>query len=615
MKQVLPIFLATVFCAGIVSAQPAQQQKPAQQPATQQPATQQQQPVQQRPATPFEISEYGVDFRADPRLIVVMAALEAAGFNPLPAGGAPSTFRAKLRKDLANLDPDLRQRLQTFYDRNKLPAPATAADQAARYVSLALALGPPPSLEPPPRSDDLPSGLLEVLDFAPLVQEFYRRSGIDEQLVNYTRAYQAEGDRLRAPTTEMVRSLLTYLHTRPLTSSQERVEVKNPNNKKTNEKRYTFRQKERRFFILPDLLAPRGAINFRIIGDDYYAIVPEGTDPSSSELRRAYLQYVIDALMLRFNKEIAERREPIKQLMSERQKVTGADSSPDVFLTVSRSLVAAADARYDEVRRSELLSRDARAKLSAAKTEAERQAIGKSALADLSAIQDETVARLADEYEKGAVLSFFFADQLKGIESAGFDLANFFPDMIASFDPARELKRPAEYAEARQRALAAREARAAARKAASEVVTENNPRDAALVRDLASIEDTLRNKDYNDAETRLRELLKEYPREPRIFFALGQTASLAAMDATDEQVQVERLNRALGHYRMAIAASSPETDKAILSRAHESMGRINAFLDNTAEAVKAFDEAIKIGNVPNGAYREALEGKKKLTQP
>ncbi|HJT68252.1 MAG TPA: hypothetical protein VJ749_17475 [Pyrinomonadaceae bacterium] len=608
MKQVLLIVLATILGATIVSPQIKQQ-------PTQQPPAQQQRPVQQRPATPFEVSEYGVQFESDPRLVVVMAALDAAGFDPAP-GSTPSAFRTKLRKDLANLDPDLRHRLQVFYERNKLPAPATPADEAARYVSLALALGPPPGLEAPARSDDLPQGLLEVLDFAPLVQEFYRRSGIDEQMVNYVRAYQAEGDRLRAPTTEMVRSLLTYLHTRPLTFSQERVEIKNPD-KKSKEKRYEFREKQRRFLILPDLLAPRGAINFRIIGDDYYAIVPEGTDPASSELRRAYLQYVIDALVLRFNKEIAERREPIKQLLNERQKA-GAQTSPDVFLTVTRSLVAAADARYDELRKREALGFDTRTKLSAAKTEADRSTTTKSAQAELSAIQDETVARLADEYEKGAVLSFFFSDQLKGIENAGFDLANFFPDMIASFDPAREAKRPAEYAEARQRALTARAARLAARKAEAEgngASGATSVRDAALVRDLAAIEDTLRNKDYNEAEARLRELLKEYPREPRIFFALGQTASLAAMDATDEQVQVERLNRALGHYRMAIAAASPEDDKAILSRAHESMGRINAFLDNTAEAVKSFDEAIKIGDVRGGAYREALEGKKKLTQP
>jgi hypothetical protein len=446
-----------------------------------------------------------------------------------------------------------------------------------------------------------------------LVQEFYRRSAIDEQLVGYVRAYQAEGDRLRGPTTEMVKSVLNYLHTRPITSSQERVEIKNPDKKKKDTK-YEMREKERRFLILPDLLAPRGAINFRIIGDDYYAVVPEGTDPASSELRRAYLQYVIDALVLRFNKDIAQRREQVKLLLTERQKA-GGQVSPDVFLSVSRSLVAAADARYDDLRKREALSRDSRARLAAAKTEADKAAISKTALAELAAIEDETIARLADEYEKGAVLSFFFAEQMKGIESSGFDLANFFPDMIASFDPAREARRPAEYADARQRAVAAREARLAARKASDETNSATSGRDAALVRDLASIEDTLRNKDYNEAEARLRELLKEYPREPSIFFALGQTASLAAMDATDEPVQVERLNRALGHYRMAIAASSPEEDKAILSRAHESMGRINAFLDNAAEAVKSFDEAIKIGDVRGGAYREALEGKKKLTQP
>ena len=62
-------------------------------------------------------------------------------------------------------------------------------------------------------------------------------------------------------------------------------------------------------------------------------------------------------------------------------------------------------------------------------------------------------------------------------------------------------------------------------------------------------------------------------------------------------IQAERLNRALGQYRLAVQASSPESDKAILSRAHESMGRINAFLDNKKEAMKEFDEAIKIGDV------------------
>src|SRR4029079_17273961 len=393
----------------------------------------------------------------------VMAALDTAGLDTTPTGRQPSAFRTKLRKDLANLDSTLREKMKTFYERNRLPAPATPADQAARYVSLALALGVVPSLDAPARSEDLPAGLLEVLDFAPLVQEFYRRSGIAERMVDYVRAYQAEGDRLRGPTTEMVRSLLTYLHTRPLTTSSERVEVKNPSNK-SKQKTYTFKEKERRFLILPDLLAPRGAINFRIIGDDYYAVVPEGTDPTSSELRRAYLQYVIDALVLRFNKDIAARRDQIKQLINDRQKANG-QTSPDVFLTVSRSFVAAADARYDEVRRIEALTQNARARLQAEKDEKKRASIGAETIAETKAIQDETVARLADDYEHGALLSFFFAEQLKGVETAGFDVANFFADMMASFDPAKETKRPDEYAEARKRAQAEREQRLAARRA------------------------------------------------------------------------------------------------------------------------------------------------------
>ena len=600
------LITTTILCAcGIVFSQTT----PTPTPPPQRP--------QQRPASTFQLAGYGIDFQADPRLIVMMAALEAAGWNALPAGRAPSAFRAMVRKDLADLDPQLRERLRVFYERNLLPAPATPADQASRYVSLALALTPAPSLDAPERSDDLPSGLLEVLDFAPLVREFYRRSGIEDKMVTYVRAYQAEGDRLRGPTTDMVRGLLTYLHTQPMTFSTERVEVKSPTAKKNQEKKaYTFRQKDRRFFIQPDLLAAPGAINFRIIGDDYYAIVPEGTDPTSSELRRAYLQYVIDALVLRFNKDIAARRDQLRQLINDRQKANGQVST-DVFLTVSRSLVAAADARYDELRRIDTLTKNARARMQSEKDEKVRASIGAETIAETKAIQDETIARLADDYERGALLSFFFADQLKGIETAGFDIANFFPDMMASVDTAKEAKRPQEYAEARKRALAAREQRLAARRAETSSTTTDpgNQRNAELVKELSSVEEILRLKDYNGAETRLKALLPSFPREPRIFFALGQTSSLAATDAIDDSTRDERLGRALTNYRLALEASSPETDKAVMSRAHEAIGRINAFLENKTEALKHFEEAIKIGDVRGGAYKEALEGKRRLVQP
>ena len=185
--------------------------------------------------------------------------------------------------------------------------------------------------------------------------------------------------------------------------------------------------------------------------------------------------------------------------------------------------------------------------------------------------------------------------------------------MITSFDPVREGKRLTENAEARQRARTAREARLAARRADVEspvVYSEAEAsRSASLVRKLAEIEDILRLKDYPNAETRLKGLLADYPREPRIFFALAQTASLAAADATDENVQAERLNRALGNYRLAVQAASAETDRPLLCRAHEAMGRMHAFLENTDEAAKEFDEAIKICRWRGTTYSDAVEGK------
>ncbi|MGB9179819.1 MAG: hypothetical protein WCB68_11290 [Pyrinomonadaceae bacterium] len=581
------------------------------------------QTTQTRTGSSLDLAEYGVGIQVEPRLVVMMAALDAAGFDPTPAGKEPNTFRAQIKKDQANLDPDLRRRLHDFFERNNRQlASASPAQQAARYVSLAYVLGPPPTLEAPERSDDLPGGILEVLDFAPLVREFYQKSGMDERLKNYVRLYQAEGDQMKTRTAEMVRAVLSYLHTRPTLTTLERVRVQSltatGKQKKNAQQATTVRERDRRFYIVPDLLAASGTINFRIIGDDYYAIAPLGTDPAASEIRRGYLQFVIDPLILRFNKDIAARRADFKQLVDERAK-TGANVSPDLFLTISRSLVAAADARMEGLQRLQVLARETRSAVDATKEQAAREKILKAAQVKLTAIEDDTTAQLADAYEDGALLAFHFADQLRDVESSGFDIANFITDMITSFDPARELKRPAEYAGARERALAARKARATQRAANDETPEETSPdaaRRAALVKNLVVVDEMLRLNNYAAADEKLKALMQEYPGEARIFFALARSASISAQDAIDESVQSERLNRALANYRFAIQSASPDTDRALISRAHEAMGRIFEHFEQKDEAIKEFDAAMQTGkDVAGSAYKEAQEGKNRLSQP
>src|ERR1051325_10478638 len=605
------ILLITIVGVAAVTAEAQPTAKPSPSPAASS--------VQTRPSASFELSEYGVQLQPDARLIVMMAALDAAGFDPTPPGKEPSAFRKLVRKDQENLDPALRERMKSFFQRNLLPAPATAADQAARYISLAYTLGQPPLLDAPARSDDLPGGVLEVLDFAPLVREYYRKSGIDERLVSYVRAYQAEGDRLRKPAGEMVSSVLSYLHTRPITVTQERVRVQSPDKKKNAQTAITTVEHERKFFIVPDLLAVPGSINFRVITDDYYAIIPEGTDPTSSELRRAFIQFVVDALVVHNNKAVAARRDQIKQLIDARTR-EGGTISPDVFVVVTKSLVAAADARYEEAERVRQVDAWQRARIAQAKDEATRTAIVGQAQGARAAIADEAIARLAEDYDNGAVLDFYFADQLRDVSASGFDLANFLGNMINDFDPARVLGKRAEVKDAHDRAIAARKAHPRYSSwlvdpAGEKTEAVDSARSIALAKGLKEGETIVRTKDTAAAETKLKALLQENPGDPRLFFALGQTASLWARDTTDDDLQEQRLNISLANYGFAVQAASPENDRVLLSRAHEAMGRILAFLDRKDEARKEFDAAIRVGDAAGGAYKDAIEGKQKLPQP
>src|SRR5713226_6889763 len=101
------IILAVTACAAHAQTNPSRSPSPGPN-------------VQTRDSAPFNLAEYGVSFQPDARLVIVMAALDAAGFDPTPPGREPSAFRSLLRKDQANLDASLRDQLIRYYQRHKL---------------------------------------------------------------------------------------------------------------------------------------------------------------------------------------------------------------------------------------------------------------------------------------------------------------------------------------------------------------------------------------------------------------------------------------------------------------------------------------------------------------
>lgn len=569
----------------------------------------------------FDLSNYGVRVEPDKRLIVVLSTLEMATVKNAAGGDERIVntsltekgmrFRDQLVADSAALPEDLRRRISTFVAQYKKRNPsATDAQIAAPFVSMAYTLTPVPELADPVITSDLPGSLLDVLDFAPLVREFYRKSSIGVKLDDYVKEYRADSDAvLRVSAREMVRELLDYLHTRPRLTVTERtvVETKKDKSKEILRKTET-RQVERRFFVVPEKLVAKGDVNFLNIRDDYYVIVQPDTDVSFSDARRAFLRFVIDPLVLANSNEVATMRTWAKPLLDEARKANSSISA-DVFLAINRSLVAAVDVRQNEFAQLRIATDQSREMIDREKTKEGKEKVSADLKRFTEALSDEATLRLYEDYEKGAVLSFYFAEQLKGIEDSGFDIAGSLREMIATFDPAKETARLAATNDARKRALAARELRKKNPEARS--VAIENPVTTRLI----EIQKTIDAKDLVKANADLKKLLVEYPSEPRIYYNIGRVASISLESINDETAQAQKLLEAKAAYSNVISTATPITDRALLSLTYVALARIYEFQNQADYALKLYDKAIELGPINASGFQSAMDAKARLIKP
>lgn len=565
----------------------------------------------------FDLSNYGVRIEPDKRLMAVLATLEAARTTneagesaPVintPLSGQGKQFRELLKSDLAALNDDLRQRITTFVSQHKKRYPnKTDAELVASFVSMAYALTPAPELADPIVTADLPGNLLDVLDFAPLVRDFYRRSSFAGNLPEYVKLYQAASEtKLRASSREMVSELLNYLNTKPQLTISERIKTQTQKGKKSTLQNVEVRERDRHFVIVPEMLAPIGTINFVNVRDDYYVVLSPDTDVVASDVRRAFLQFVIDPIVLSNSKDIAAIREGVKSILDERRKLA-PEVSPDIYLTISRSLVAAVDAKQIEHFRIRVATDQARAKIAQMGGSDPTKKVAEDLERFKRQQEDETALRLSEDFEKGAVLSFYFAEQLKGVEESGADIAAAMREMILSFDPAKEAGRFDKYAEARKRALAVREDR---KKNPVVATAVENP----VTNRLIEIQKTVASKDYPKAEADLKQLISAHPDEPRVFYNLGRVSSLIAQSIDEPEKQKEKLKEAKKAFENVILISQKQqVDPALRSLSFVALAKIYEFFDDRTYAIGVYDAAIKLGDVSGGAFQEALAAKQRL---
>ncbi|HXG82882.1 MAG TPA: hypothetical protein VNI84_02550, partial [Pyrinomonadaceae bacterium] len=204
-----------------------------------------------------------------------------------------------------------------------------------------------------------------------------------------------------------------------------------------------------------------------------------------------------------------------------------------------------------------------------------------------------------------------------------------FRDIILSLDTTKEVNRLPQFAEARTRATAAREARKSSGENTNQNAAVNNPVTVKLL----DIDKIIQNKNYPAARVSLNQLLDANPNEsPRIYYTLGRLSSVQAEGVRDENIRNQHLLDAKVAYENVLRTATgkidaddtvsinvnstekglAETALTLLSRSYVALGRIYEYDGEDEYAAKIYEAAVKLGKVPDGAYDEAVDARDRL---
>lgn len=591
IRLILPILPALALSI----ATPAQQK-----PATEQPQPKPQEvdrsklPLASRPN--LSLADVNTSIGVDKRSIVMMAALNMAGYD-YESGNRPiSGVRQMIREDLKNINPDLVRRIRNHYLAHS--GGKKDASSVAPYLSLALSMTEPPAFNIDVPADRLPDDVREITDFALLLEEFYRETGFAKLLPKYiaeaTKVAQGYGQ----PAGLALGTVLVYLHTEPVLElpplfvpRRSAAEQKGKKEKDIAPP-VVIPNRIRQFVIIPDLLNASGAANLRIVRDAYFLLLGPTTEPNVEAIRRSFLTFIIDPLMERQIKEVAAIRGKLRELMeSRKEKLDKEYASRSAYFLLTDSLVRATDARMDVLG---LATR--------------RQST-----------EDEAIYDMSLAYDRGSVLVYHFYNQMKAFEAVGVNLRDYFSSMLGDINFDLESKRLDEYA---QRMARVKQLRTEATLAPAPTLTISNADDKLVAR-IVEADQMIKTKKYDDAKAVLEAALREKPNNARVLFGLADVTSKKATSLTDSDRVEESLYAAIEYYKMAAKNASPDTEKWLSQRSYVAMAKILDFIAEnnpavadqmSADAATAYEMALKIGKVEGGAYDEAEAAVKQRAQ-
>jgi hypothetical protein len=616
----LPLLIAVSLGVAAQESKPQSSNKSAQQPK--QSEAQPQQPQKPQPtvidrrklplaARPnLSLADVNTDIGVDKRVIVMMAALNIAGYDYESGNRQLSALRRQIREDLKATDPGLVGRLRAYFQKHRKGENDVTA--VAPYLSLALSMAEPPAFTIDAPAERLPEEVRAIADFALLLEEFYRSAGFSKLMPKYFAAYVNVAQTYGAPVGLALGTALIYLHTEPVLelpplytprkTSEKPPKADDKKGDKKGDKKMVQDaaldppNRVRQFIIIPDLLNATGAANLRVVGDVYYLLLGPTTEPNVEAMRRAFLTFVIDPLTERQIKEVAAIRDLLKGLMESRgDRLDKEYAKRNAYFLITDSLVRATDARMD--------------------------ALGLAARRKSS--EDEALYDLSLGYDRGAVLVYHFFDQMKAYEAVGVDIRDYLAAMLGNIDFKRESKRMDEYAQRLAHGKQMREEAALASALASAPPPTISNADEKLVARIVEADQMIKARRYDEAKTTLESALKDQPNNARALYGMADVTSKKATTLDDADRVEEALFAAVEYYRLAAKNASPETEKWLMQRSYVAAAKILDFIAESNpslaeklsnDAVAAYRLAIELGKVEGGAYEEAEQALKERGQ-
>ena len=464
---------------------------------------------------PVRAAEKG-QLDASESVFTVMAAINAAGYDADLDSAANSPLRLAVRRELAARKIACLDELKQFFAAHRQASPAREYGQ---YLSFALSTDAAPQFQFRSVMNEVAPDAAALQGLGPLLTRFYQEADIPALWKKSQPSIDQAIARYHVPVTAAVTEVNAYL-------------------------RSTGSYFVRRFQIYVDLLGAPNQIHIRSYASEYYVVVTPSPEPQVSDIRHAYLHFMVDPLSIKYSEDLDKKKSLI-------DFAAGAPAleeayKADFLLLASECLIKAVESR--------LAGAGARA-----------------------ALVDQAL-------KEGYILTPFFSEYLVLYEKQEMSMRLYFPDMVKAIDPRKETRRLDGVTFAASRAL----------RKAKHAPAPPKVEPTAAEKKLEEAEQAYTKKDYEKAKelfAGIIRLVDDRALHARGYYGLARIAVLQNDPELGDKL-----------FRKTIDLAP---DPFTRSWSHIYLGRLAEIAQETQEAIRQYRAALEVEGGSSGARKAA----------